>query len=101
MITEEEHKTLRIQLLSVLFIILLIITIIIMIFTINLFLKNKDLITSDPLTYGMKIHNFTSCSCFDNQGKDWYSYNGGFIHKEQGMEIPYIKINYSKLMNLS
>lgn len=61
--------------------ILMIIFICLLIFTIITLIKNKDLIISDPLNYGMKIHNFTSCSCFDFYGNNWKSKNGGFINE--------------------
>ena len=71
----------RSEKIQIIFLVLIAALIFLMIFTISIFLKNKNLITQDPLKYGMQIHNFTSCSCIDGKGESWYSYEGGFINK--------------------
>lgn len=55
--------------------------------------KNIDIIKSDPLSYGMNVHNFSSCSCIDGDGKNWNSFDGGFIYRDKGEGW----INYSEL----
>lgn len=91
----DEYKAIRFRRnLSILFLFLLIIAIIVLINAISVLLKNKDIIQQDPLIYGMKVHNFSSCQCFDFEGKDWYSTETGFIHKEYGKGW----INYSELI---
>lgn len=47
---------------------LLFIAIIVLIAVLIIFVKNINLIKSDSLVYGMKVHNFTSCSCQDDKG---------------------------------
>ena len=54
---------------SILFLILISIFIVLLIVVIVILLKNKDLITSDAIDYGMNMHNFSSCSCMDQTGK--------------------------------
>jgi len=67
-----------------------------MIKTINVLLENKEIIQKDPLIYGMGVHNFTSCSCFDFNGKDWYSTETGFVHNPE----PEYTVNYSERIRL-
>lgn len=69
------------EIIQITFNILLVIAICFMLFTIITLLKNKELITTDPLVYGMKIHNFTYCSCFDDKGSNWVSEGGTFTTK--------------------
>jgi hypothetical protein len=82
---------------QIVFNLLLVVTLCALIVTTVTLLKNKDLIVKDPLDYGMKVHNFTSCSCLDSQNKQWDSKDGGFIHIEQGEIIEYKlpKLNFS------
>jgi hypothetical protein len=54
---------------------MIVIFIISLVFTIVYLIKNANLIKSDPFMYAMKQHNFTSCSCFDSDGK-YYENNG-------------------------
>lgn len=72
----------RREFVEIIFVLLLAVAIAVMIFTTITLLKNKDLITKDPLSYGMRVHNFTSCSCIDRNNKGWDSKDGGFIHTE-------------------
>ena len=53
---------------EIIFLVLIIICIFLFSYTIIIFLQNKDVITNDPITYGMKVHNFTTCTCIDNYG---------------------------------
>jgi len=69
------------NLMQIIFLALLIIAICAMIFTVITLIKNKNIIISDPLIYGMKVHNFTKCSCLDSDGKFWDSEGKGFISK--------------------
>lgn len=58
--------------------------------TIVTIINYKDIISKDPLNYGMDLHNFTSCTCHDTEGKLWESMEeGGFKHTEQGESFPY------------
>ncbi len=79
----EEHKHKRKQLiLSTLFLVLLGVAIIAMLLAVSTLLKNKDVIQQDPLRYGMDVHGFVSCQCFDEEGRDWQSEGAGFINRE-------------------
>jgi len=67
--------------LNIIFLILMVICIFLFVYTIIQLIQNKDLITSDPITYGMKIHNLTYCSCIDSIGNSWESTEKGFIKR--------------------
>jgi hypothetical protein len=73
------------------YIILIFIFIVLLIFTIIYFVKNANLIKSDPLIYGMKKHNFTSCSCFDSKGNNYQSYGEGFIFVDNSLKFGGLK----------
>ncbi len=77
---------------SIAFLILLAIVVVVMLLAIATLIKNKDIIASDPLRYGMDVHGFNSCQCTDDQGQIWQSYETGFINEHQGPGF----INYSK-----
>lgn len=79
--------------------ILMIIAICVLLFTVITLIKNKDIIISDPLVYGMKVHNFTSCSCFDGQGNNWQSKDNGFVTTKENSNYQ-INISKFKLNNL-
>ena len=64
---------------SIIFLFLMIIFISVMIVLIIFLIHNKDVILQDPITYGMKEHNFTSCSCMDSKGITWTSTENGFV----------------------
>jgi len=66
---------------QIIFLVLIVIFILLLIFTMITLIKNKDIITKDPLVYGMQVHNFSYCSCLDNSGKYWESSKNGFISK--------------------
>jgi competence protein ComGC len=70
--------------LNIIFLVLMVIAICIMLFLIVTLIKNKDIITSDPLNYGMKMHNFTTCSCMDSEYTRWESNDSGFINTRTG-----------------
>ena len=53
---------------QMIFLILIGILIFVLVFTIFYFIKNNEIIKTDPFIYGMKQHNFSSCSCFDSSG---------------------------------
>lgn len=73
---------------QIIFNILLFIIIIILFVTIVILVKNINIIKSDSIIYGMKIHNFTSCSCIDDKGLTWTSSENGFIQGDKN----YLKI---------
>ncbi len=88
----QEHKNQRKKfVVSVLFLILLAIAIMAMIVTTFILIQNKDLISKDPLRYGMDVHGFVSCQCLDGDGMPWYSEGPGFANRKFTNEIP--KIN--------
>jgi len=62
---EEKRQTL--------FLILLLIVIILLVISLVVLIKNKNLIMKDTLIYGMELHNFTSCSCYDSENTLWVS----------------------------
>ena len=74
------------------FLILLVMVIILMVITITTLVKNKDLIMKDTLIYGMELHNFTSCSCYDSDGKLWYSTETGFTTSENSYTTKWPKM---------
>ena len=53
---------------QIVFLVLIVILIFLLIFTIVTLIKNKEIITKDAIVYGMKMHNFSSCTCLDNSG---------------------------------
>jgi hypothetical protein len=67
------------------FLILLVVAICVMIFTVLTLIKNKNIILSDAISYGMKSHNFKTCSCFDDSGNLWYSEGNGFVSQNGGI----------------
>ena len=75
--------------------ILMVISICALIVTVITLLKNKEVITKDPLTYGMDKHDFTNCSCIDKQGKYWTSGDGGFYHYDRTDPITYPTLNFT------
>ncbi len=90
-----EYKEIRRRkIISIVLLILIAFAIIVMLFTIITLIKNKNIIQSDPLIYGMDVHGFVSCQCIDEQGRDWRSNGTGFIHSRQGEGW----IDYSKLV---
>ena len=73
-----------------LFLILLLIAIILLVVSLSVLIKNRNIIVSDPLMYGMDVHNFTSCNCYDDVGQLWTSSETGFTTQKvnyYGMEI--------------
>ena len=52
---------------------------VILVVTIVYFIKNANLIKSDPFNYAMKQHNFSICSCFDSSGNSYENKGDGFI----------------------
>lgn len=88
----KEHRQQRKRLLvSVLFMVIMVVAIVALINTTVTLVKSRDLIGKDPLRYGMEVHGFLTCQCFDQDGNDWYSEGDGFIHRERGPNW----INYS------
>jgi len=54
---------------QVMFLVLIMVFICLLSFTIFYLIQNKELITSDAISYGMRMYNFSSCSCIDSSGK--------------------------------
>jgi hypothetical protein len=77
---EAERKRMIIQ---VSFLIAIIISCAVIIFALKTIITDIDLIGKDPLSYGMKQHDFISCQCFDSNRLEWYSEGGGFITQSQ------------------
>lgn len=70
-----------------------------LLFTLVTIVKYKDLISQDPINYGMGLHNFTDCSCQDIKGQTWYSQpGGGFIRYSYAPPSNYdiLQININK-----
>ncbi len=76
----EERKRMMIQ---IAFLIAIVLASASIIFAVKVILSNKDLIGSNPLTYGMEQYGFISCQCFDSQNVEWYSDGDGFVSKTQ------------------
>lgn len=81
------------KLISILFLIFIAIAVIAMVVAITILVKNKDLIKSDPLRYGMETHGFVSCQCSDDKGQIWFSEADGFVNRRKSDNW----INYSEL----
>ena len=67
---------------DIIFLVLIAFAVIALVMAIMSLLENRDIINRDALIIGMEQHGFVNCQCFDEQGKDWYSTDGGFIHKD-------------------
>ncbi len=94
----DEHKYRRKRMIiSTIFLILLAAAIIAIANTTFTLIKNKEIIQKDPLVYGMDVHGFVSCQCYDEEGKDWYSEDVGFVHRETRQGT----INYSQSINVT
>ncbi len=61
----------------------MIVAIVLLFFTITTLIKDRDIIKSDPLIYGMRVHNFSSCNCVDKEGFMWESTETGFKHQRR------------------
>lgn len=68
------------------FLILIFLVVILFGLAIYVLLTEKDLIRKDPLVYGMSKHNFVECTCYDVEGKDWYSNGSIFIHQSNPLD---------------
>ncbi len=71
------------EMMQIVWMALLLVVIIILVWTTLTLIKNKEIIQKDPLRYGMEVHGFISCQCFDEQGVEWYSKGEGFINQQQ------------------
>ena len=88
----KEHKQQRKRLIvSVLFMIIMVVAIVTLINTTITLVQSRDLIGKDPLRYGMEVHGFATCQCFDEEGNDWYSEANGFVNRQRNSNW----INYS------
>lgn len=54
---------------QIIFNILLFIAILSLIYTTVVITKNVNIIKTDALLFGMKAHNYSSCICYDKDGK--------------------------------
>jgi hypothetical protein len=81
---------------QIIFLIALVICIFLFAITLKEFIKNKNLITSDPLNYGMKIHDFVTCSCTDSKGNIWTSTEKGFMSQQKVIQED-IKFNLTDI----
>ena len=70
-----------------LFLVLMFILILLLLMMIILFVKYKNIIVTDALTYGMEKHEFQYCLCIDKSGETWESYEGGFIKNKKEQVI--------------
>ncbi len=76
----DEHRSqTRKTLMGVAFIVAIIIASYAMVSTTKTLIENKDIIEKDPLIYGMDVHGFVSCQCYDQKGNEWSSQETGFI----------------------
>ena len=97
---DEARRQTRRTLLSVAFIVAIIIASYAMIVTTKTLIENKEIITSDPLIFGMDVHGFVSCQCFDEQGSEWSSQGTGFINRPRGINnFPIINITKFEVIN--
>ena len=66
----DEHKELRNQAnRNLLFLVLMSIAIVLLFFAIGTVLKNKELVSQQPIDYVMDNYGFVSCSCTDELGE--------------------------------
>ena len=89
----EHKKQKRKMIISILFLVMIAFAIIALMTATITLVKNKDIIQSDPLRYGMEVHGFVSCQCSDEEGRVWYSEGIGFINRIR----PDNWINYSDI----
>ena len=54
---------------QLIFNILLLMLICLLIYLVVVFVRNKNLISTDAISYGMDKYNFSSCACTDSEGK--------------------------------
>ena len=78
-----------------LFLILMFVTITALTMTTVALLRNAKLIGEDPLSYGMQQHNFTTCSCFDADGKTW-TWNGSLFTTQRQLDFG---LDFDKIKN--
>ncbi len=66
----DEHKALRNRTnMNLLFLVLLFISVVLLFFAIGTVLKNKELVSQQPIDYVMDKYGFVSCSCTDELGE--------------------------------
>lgn len=65
------------------FLITIIIVCAVILFAVKTILTEAKIIGKDPISYGMELHDFISCQCFDSKSVEWYSEGNGFISKVQ------------------
>ena len=94
---DEERQLRKRFIVSVLFLFLLAGSIIALSTATIILIKNKNIITSDPLIYGMNVHNFSSCQCTDNQGLQWTSKDTGFTTEQFIPGPTIVDFNVSKI----
>lgn len=92
----DKHRKRKLMI-SVIFLILILVAIVTLINTTITLVKNKDIIQSDPLRYGMEVHGFSSCQCTDVEGRLWESEDTGFINRREGKGF----INFTEAINLT
>ncbi len=70
----DEHKALRVKTIqNTLFLILLFAAIVLLFGAITTIIDNKEMLQNEPLSFVMEQYGFSSCSCFDQEGKLWTS----------------------------
>ena len=79
--------------LQIIFLILFFVAVVALVFVITILIKEKDLISKDPLRYGMDVHHFESCTCIDTEGNQWQSYENGFMTERRSKNW----VNYTEL----
>lgn len=73
---KQNNKKLIIQ---VVFIICILVASFAMVKATKTLIENKDLIVQDPLIYGLELHNFSSCQCFNDFGQTFTIGNKLFL----------------------
>lgn len=68
---------------QILFLILMLIFIIILIILIIFLVKNKNVLTTDPITFGIKQYDFVGCNCYDSSAQI-YEFTKNGIKKNGG-----------------
>ena len=67
------------ELKQTIFLISMIVFIIMVLFMIVFLIKNKDLLKANPIEYGIKMYNFTHCTCYTEEKFVTFPLNYSFV----------------------
>lgn len=79
-VNQKRRQTIR-TIIEVAALIIIVSAIIGLIMAIVVVLKNRDMLTHEPLGYVMGRYQMTACQCIDSEGEIWHSGDTGFKPK--------------------